>query len=56
LVQEGLNPISKITKARRAGGVAQAVEHLPNKHKALSANPSINKKRKSPNELNIISL
>jgi hypothetical protein len=39
-VQEGLgkkqDPISKITKAKGAGGMAQAVECLPYKHKALS--------------------
>jgi hypothetical protein len=30
-------PISKITKAKRAGGVAQAAEQLPSKCKALSS-------------------
>jgi hypothetical protein len=29
--------ISKITKAKRAGDVAQVVEHLPSKGKALSS-------------------
>jgi hypothetical protein len=29
-------PISKITKAKRTGGVAQVVEHLPSKHRALA--------------------
>jgi hypothetical protein len=33
------NLISKITRAKMAGGVAQAVEHLLNKCKALSSNP-----------------
>jgi hypothetical protein len=28
------DPVSKITRAKRAGGVAQAVEHLPGKLKA----------------------
>jgi hypothetical protein len=32
--------ISKITRAKRAGGVAQGVEFLTPKHKALSSNPS----------------
>jgi hypothetical protein len=34
------DPISKITRAKRAGGVAQAVECLTHKHEALSPNPS----------------
>jgi hypothetical protein len=34
------DPISKITNAKRAGGVAQRVEHLPSKHKALSSTPN----------------
>jgi hypothetical protein len=29
-----------------AGGVAQVVERLPSKHKALSSNPSTAKKKK----------
>jgi hypothetical protein len=33
-LREKQDPISKITKAKRAGGMAQAVEHLPIKHKA----------------------
>jgi hypothetical protein len=33
-------------KAKRAGGVAQAGEWLRNKHKVLSANSSITKKKK----------
>jgi hypothetical protein len=32
--------IPKITKAKRPGGVAQVVQHLPSKYKALSLNPS----------------
>jgi hypothetical protein len=34
------DPISKITRAKSAGGVVQAVEGLPSKHKALHLNPS----------------
>jgi hypothetical protein len=30
---------------QRAGGVAQAAEHLPSKHKALSSNPITAKKK-----------
>jgi hypothetical protein len=30
--------IFKITRAKRAGGIAQAVEHLPRKHETLSSN------------------
>jgi hypothetical protein len=29
-------PISKISRAKWVGGVAQVTEHLPSKHKALS--------------------
>jgi hypothetical protein len=36
--------ISKVTKAKRAGGMAQAVESLPSKLKPLSSNPSSAKK------------
>jgi hypothetical protein len=32
--------------ARRAGGMAQAVEYLPSKHTALSSSPSIKKKKR----------
>jgi hypothetical protein len=35
-----LDPIRKITKAKRAGGMAQMVEHLPSKSEALNSNPS----------------
>jgi hypothetical protein len=34
------DPISKITKAERAGGVTQVVEHLLSKCDALSSNPN----------------
>jgi hypothetical protein len=40
------DPIWKITKAKRAGGVAQVVKHLLNKHKALSLKPSTAFKKK----------
>jgi hypothetical protein len=33
-------PIFKITRAKWAGGMCQAVEHLFWKHEALSSNPS----------------
>jgi hypothetical protein len=36
-------PLSKIIRAKSAGGKAQTVQHLPSKHKALSSNPSTNK-------------
>jgi hypothetical protein len=32
------DPISKITRAKREEGMAQALKHLPRKHKALSLN------------------
>jgi hypothetical protein len=34
------DPTSKTTSTKRAGRVAQVVGHLPSKHKALSLNPS----------------
>jgi hypothetical protein len=37
--------ISKITRAKWTGGVAQAVEHLLYKHEALSSKPSPIKKK-----------
>jgi hypothetical protein len=37
------DPISKITRAKRDGGM---VEHLSSKHKALSSNPQYLQKRK----------
>jgi hypothetical protein len=37
------DPISKITQAKRAGGMAQAVQYLPSKCKALRLNPKIAK-------------
>jgi hypothetical protein len=32
-----------ITRTKRAGGVAQTVEHLPNKCKAMDSNPNTEK-------------
>jgi hypothetical protein len=52
LVQAGLgikqDPASKITKAKRAGSMAQAIEYLPIKCKALNSTPSTNKTNKNP--------
>jgi hypothetical protein len=36
-----LDPISKITKAKRAGNVVQVVEHLLNKQETLVSTPSM---------------
>jgi hypothetical protein len=33
------DPIQRITNTRRAGGMSQAVDYMPSKHKALSLNP-----------------
>jgi hypothetical protein len=49
MVQAKQETISKITRERRAGGMTQAVEHLPGKFKALSSNPSTTKKEKKKN-------
>jgi hypothetical protein len=38
--------IYKIIRAERTGDLTQVVEHLPSKHKVLSSNPSIDKKKK----------
>jgi hypothetical protein len=40
------DPIWKITKVKRARGVAQVVEYLPSKFEALSSNPNTAKKTK----------
>jgi hypothetical protein len=37
--------IFKITKAKRAGGMAQTIDHQPSKCKALSSNPSTAKNK-----------
>jgi hypothetical protein len=39
-------PSSKLTRAKRARGMDQVVEHLPSKHEALSSNPSTIKNKK----------
>jgi hypothetical protein len=39
------DPISKITRVKRAEGVNQAVEYLPHKHKALKSNSNPTKKK-----------
>jgi hypothetical protein len=40
-------PISKISRAKRIGGMVQVVEHLLYKHKALDSNLCPTKKRNS---------
>jgi hypothetical protein len=45
------DPISKITRANRAGGVAQVEEHLPSKSEALSSNTSTAKNKKELNPI-----
>jgi hypothetical protein len=44
--QKARSLISKVTRAKRAGGGAQVVERLPHKHKVLSSNPGTTKKKK----------
>jgi hypothetical protein len=44
--QKAQDPVSKITRTKRAGGVVQAVEHLPSKCK-LSSKPRNTKGEKS---------
>jgi hypothetical protein len=44
-------PISKITRAKWTGGVAQKVESLLCKHKALSSNTSPTKGKKNQIEM-----
>jgi hypothetical protein len=59
-MQAGLDqkqdPISKITRAKRAGGGAQAAKHLPSKHKVLSFNPSTTLKKCSLTQHPVIEL
>jgi hypothetical protein len=57
MIQTGLgkkqNPHLQNNQSKKAGGGAQAVQHLPCKHKALSSNPHTTKKEKdSPNPQN----
>jgi hypothetical protein len=35
-----------MTKTKRAGDVAQAIEYLPSKYKSLSSNPRLIKEKK----------
>jgi hypothetical protein len=42
--------IPKISKAKRAGGEAQVVEHLPIKFKILSSTTNTTKKKKKDNK------
>jgi hypothetical protein len=41
-----LDPISKITRKKRAGGMVQIVEHMPNKHKSPEFKPQYCKQTK----------
>jgi hypothetical protein len=41
------DPLSKINKAKRAGGVAQVVEHLPHNCEALNSNPNTHSPQQS---------
>jgi uncharacterized protein (DUF4213/DUF364 family) len=45
------DPISKITRVKRVGGMAQAVQHLSSKFKVLSSNFSNTKKKKKSDVL-----
>jgi hypothetical protein len=44
--EKAQDPIWKKTKSKRSGFVAEVVESLPSKCKALSSNPSTTKKKK----------
>jgi hypothetical protein len=37
---------SKRTRVKRAGGMAQGIEHLPSEYKALSSNPKTKKEKR----------
>jgi hypothetical protein len=41
-----VNPVSKITEAKRAGNMAQMVELLPSKCEAQSSKPNTTKKER----------
>jgi hypothetical protein len=47
VVQVKVKPYLQNNQRKRAGGMAQAIEHLPGKHKALNSNPSTAKKKKT---------
>jgi hypothetical protein len=40
------DPVSKIIRSKKAGGLAQVVEHLPSKCAALISNPSTAKQKR----------
>jgi hypothetical protein len=40
--------IRKIMTRKRAGGMAQVVDHLSGKHKALTPNPNTSDKKQKP--------
>jgi hypothetical protein len=42
--------MSKIIRSKRAGGMAQAVEHLPGNHHAQIQSPVASKKKKKEKE------
>jgi hypothetical protein len=44
------DPISKISNTKRAGGVAQVVEHLSTERQTLSSNSSAANKKKNKKE------
>jgi hypothetical protein len=41
---------------KRAGGVAQGVEHMPSKHKALTADPTAAKKKEKKRHIKKVKL
>jgi hypothetical protein len=41
------NPVSKVTRAKRARGMTQEVKHLSSHCKALSSNPNTARKKKN---------
>jgi hypothetical protein len=43
--------MSKIAKVKRAGGMAQMIEHLPSQFEDLSSNPGTAKTNKQTNKL-----
>jgi hypothetical protein len=56
LANGSCDPISKISIAKWTGGVAQGVEHMLSKYKALSLNPSLTKKEIVTLELFVFSI
>jgi hypothetical protein len=47
------DPLSKRTREKRGGDVAQEVMHLPNKHEAMSSRPSTTKKERKKEGRNL---